>query len=88
MEVCTAHGAKWVSADDAKSGQMAPAPTQLLEHCLDCSLPARPIGWPPAPVAAQFTLPLSFEVPQRFLSAPRTAHAWVAALARAPPAFS
>jgi len=88
MEVCTALGAKWVNADDAKSGRPAPAPAHLLEHCLYCSLQAQLIGLPPPPVAVLHAPLLSFEVPQRFLSAPHTAHAWIAALSRAPPALS
>jgi len=86
IEVCTALGAKWISADDTQSGEPAPAPAQATEHCPYCSLQAHWVGLPPSAPAEGIAAPLlSFEVPARFLAAPRTPHAWVAARPRAPP---
>jgi hypothetical protein len=56
-------------------------------HCPACHLGSADLAAPP-PTG---TLPLlrtdlAFSAPERFSSAPRTAHAWVSAPARAPPA--
>lgn len=88
MEVCTALGAKLVSVNEAQSGGSAPAPAAAMEHCPYCSLQAHMIGLPPVPVTSVFTPLLSFDVPLRFLEAPRTPYAWLAALPRAPPVIS
>lgn len=60
----------------------------VFEHCPYCSLHGHLAGLPPAPLDIDVLLPLSFEAPALFFSAPRTLHAWVVAQPRAPPAFS
>ena len=87
VEICTTQGSKWIQAGEDGSEQ-APASGHALEHCPYCSLHAPALGLPPATDLAQLPLGLCHEVPLAFLSAPRTLHAWVSALPRAPPLFS
>lgn len=79
-EVCTPQGLKWVPLDD---GETTPAPSVHLEHCVFCATAVAP---PPAVPAAR-ALPVAGNtpVPPRFLSAPRTPHAWASARPRGPP---
>ena len=87
IEICTTQGAKWIQAGEDGS-ERAPASGHALEHCPYCSLHAPALGLPPATDLAPLPLGLCHEVPLAFLSAPRTLHAWVSALPRAPPLFS
>ena len=87
IEVCTAQGSKWLQGDWDGSGG-APASGHVLDHCPYCSLHAPVLGMPPAPgLVAPVPLP-GHDRPLAFLAAPRTLHAWVSALPRAPPLFS
>lgn len=86
IEVCTAQGSRWVaSADDDASSTPKPSGEHLLEHCPYCSLHTPALGLPPSPMRMLPADPLGRAVPQAFLSAPRTLHAWVRAQPRAPP---
>jgi hypothetical protein len=87
VEICTPQGSKWIQAGEDGS-EPAPASGHLLDHCPYCSLHAPALGLPPAMALAQLPLGLCHQVPVAFLSAPRTLHAWVSALPRAPPLFS
>lgn len=90
IEVCTMSGATWVNASgDIDEAAPMPTPTQSHadDHCPYCDLRATAIGMPVAPVVLPL-LTAKFEFAARFLAAPRTAHAWRAAQARAPPLFS
>jgi hypothetical protein len=87
VEICTTQGSKWIQAGEDGS-ERAPASGHALEHCPYCSLHAPALGLPPATDLAQPPPGLCHEVPLAFLSAPRTLHAWVSALPRAPPLFS
>ena len=58
----------------------------LFEHCPFCALQTQDLAPPPS--SPMLTLPpsgLSFEMPERFYSAPSSAHAWAPAQSRAPP---
>ena len=88
VEVCTAEGSRWVQGSGGPGESQAPAGAHALDHCGYCTLhtdePALPTAGPrtePVP-AATHALPIAF------LRAARTAHAWVSAQPRAPPAFS
>lgn len=54
-------------------------------HCPACHLTATDLAPPPSPVAQPLRSELGFEAPERFWTAPVTAHAWRPASARAPP---
>lgn len=55
-------------------------------HCPACHLGAADLGAPPpAPLAATWRHDLRMQAPERFWTAPVTAHAWRPASARAPP---
>ena len=84
-EVCSVYGTKWVKVDPGTTDpQPSPASGHPLDHCPYCSLHASTLGMPPAPLVS---LPPAVQhaVPQAFLAAPRTLHAWRTAQARAPP---
>lgn len=92
VEICTAQGARWVAVDDAADtadGSSQPASAGAhLDHCPFCHLGAP--GWAPPP-ATPMWLPLpavQAGPPERFLTAPHTAHVWCTAQPRAPPLFS
>jgi len=55
-------------------------------HCAACHLTAADVAPPPAVQAVVLRAELGFEAPERFWTAPVTAHAWRPASARAPPA--
>ncbi len=57
----------------------------LFEHCPFCGLHVQVIAPPPTAVPMALRLNLRHELPERFLSAAVTAHAWAPALARGPP---
>jgi hypothetical protein len=58
----------------------------LFANCPYCALHTQDLAPPPAALAsAVLLLPLSFEMPERFYSAPNSAHAWAPAQSRAPP---
>jgi hypothetical protein len=58
----------------------------LFEHCPFCAVHAQDLIAPPPPnFALALRLDLKSELPERFLSAAVTAHAWAPALARGPP---
>lgn len=54
-------------------------------HCAACHLTATDLAPPPAAQAVALRVELGFEAPERFWTAPVTAHAWRPASARAPP---
>ena len=86
-EVCSVTGAKWVRLASTAQEQ-APEPGQstahVLDHCPYCSLHVSDLGAPPASTAWA-PMPLQREFPHRFLAAPHTLHAWLAAQPRGPP---
>lgn len=84
VEVCSAQGSRWVQ-DDAQTGDPAPGVEHALEHCPCCSIHPDALGLPPAPLQALPAPAPRHAVPQAFLAAPRTLHAWVSAQPRAPP---
>ncbi|MBI3347641.1 MAG: DUF2946 family protein [Burkholderiales bacterium] len=57
-------------------------------HCAACHLNWTDLVTPPAPAAVPLRNDLAFAAPERFWSAPQTAHAWRPAAARAPPSLS
>jgi hypothetical protein len=58
----------------------------IFASCPYCALHTQDLAPPPAALAgAVLLLPLSFEMPERFYSAPHSAHAWAPAQSRAPP---
>lgn len=84
IELCTLDGPVWVDEQGVPvdAGGLA---LSGLEHCPFCAthagsfaLPAA--AFPPLPQAERVAF-----LPPRFLSAPRTAHAWLQAYPRAPP---
>jgi len=56
-------------------------------HCAACHITAADLAPPPAVQTSVSSTELSFEAPERFWTAPVTAHAWRPASARAPPAL-
>ncbi|WP_394789950.1 DUF2946 domain-containing protein [Rhodoferax sp.] len=88
MEICTTGGAQRVqiSTDDGSKSQLPDA--AMNQPCAYCSLHLPALGFPPAPLSVQPLLLASFKLPELFLQAPRTLHAWVSAQPRAPPLFS
>lgn len=83
IEICGVNGAKWIKADAGSPAQPQPG-AHPLDHCPYCSVHASALGMPPAPLLLH-PAALRYEVPQAFLAAPRTLHAWRTAQARAPP---
>ncbi|MCV2359987.1 DUF2946 domain-containing protein [Paucibacter sp. TC2R-5] len=58
----------------------------LFANCPYCALHTQDLAPPPAALASTvLLLPLSFDMPERFYSAPQSAHAWAPAQSRAPP---
>ncbi len=57
----------------------------LFQHCAFCHLHQDALPLPPVPVILPLRAELRHGLPERFLSAPVTAHAWRSAPARAPP---
>ena len=58
----------------------------VFANCPFCTLHTQDLAPPPAALASTvLLLPLSFEMPERFYSAPNSAHAWAPAQSRAPP---
>jgi len=55
-------------------------------HCPACHIAGADLAPPPAAQAIMLPVELGFEAPERFWTAPVTAHAWRPASARAPPA--
>lgn len=55
-------------------------------HCAACHIAAADLAPPPATPVMALPVELGFEAPERFWTAPVTAHAWRPASARAPPA--
>ncbi len=86
-EVCTAQGARWVAADgEAATPDLPGGMTHPLQHCPWCSLQFQALALPPVPSLLQVAEPFTQALPQAYLRAPRTLHAWASAQARAPPA--
>ena len=54
-------------------------------HCAACHITAADLAPPPAVQTSVSSTELGFEAPERFWTAPVTAHAWRPASARAPP---
>lgn len=88
VEVCTAQGSRWVQLDEAASPDEAPtdATAAQLDHCPYCHLSQQ--GMAPAPLTVPLATALHDGLPERFFTAPRTAHAWCSAQPRAPPFVS
>lgn len=84
MAVCSSSGVTRVQAD---AERQSPAHGSL-QHCPSCALHAPGLALPPAPVAALSLLPLAFERPALYFSAPRTLAVWRTAEARGPPAIA
>lgn len=89
-EICTAQGMQRVLVGGDSSATSPAADSTaghtLLDHCPFCSLGAHSPALPPAQ-AVPLVLDLSAsDFPERFFSAPHTAHAWCTAQPRAPPA--
>lgn len=87
-EICSVTGAKLVRiADGETRAKPGPADSGLhvYSHCPYCALHVDALGLPPVAPALPALLPLNFEVPELFLLAPRTLHAWATAQPRAPP---
>jgi hypothetical protein len=85
VDVCSAVGAKWVTASQASAQDTAPATTPMPDDCPYCILQGHAAALPSAPVAGLGTKALQFSVPLLFLHAPRTLHAWATAQPRGPP---
>lgn len=85
-EVCTASGARWVRAGDAKPSDSPPNTGHLPGHCPLCNLHTPTLGLPPAHESGLLLATVSFAVPALFLAAPRPLFAWLSAQPRAPPA--
>jgi hypothetical protein len=89
VEVCTAQGSRWVQLEEAGPGAPGSDTGEPLaghhDHCPCCPNGSQGMAPPPATAPLPLRLTLSEGPPQRFLTAPRTAHVWRAALARAPP---
>lgn len=86
IEVCSSQGTKWLAGDD--DGTAAPKAAHAFEHCPYCSVHAQSLDLPPVVATVGPIAGLQQAVPQAFLAAPRTLHAWVSAQPRAPPLFS
>jgi hypothetical protein len=85
VEICTAGGTMMMAMPDTTPGE-APTIAHLLEHCPCCAGHAGVAG-PPMSVATVLAVPgLTDTPPRAFLEAPRTAHVWVTAQPRGPPA--
>lgn len=86
LEVCTASGPRWLSADPDRPDAPKPGALQALDQCPYCSLHV-PVGDlpPPAPVAARRVDTVTLAVPFTPV-APPGAPQRRAAPARAPPA--
>lgn len=79
------------SADSSQAAEPGGAALKLLAegHCPACHLNWTDLAAPPQPdLTPVLRTDLAFSAPERFWSAPRTAHAWVAAPARAPPVLN
>lgn len=87
VEVCTAQGSKWVSAQGDGSPS-APTAGHAFEHCPFCSMHAPALGLPPSSDPLPLQLEGQADFPPAFHAAPHTLHAWVSALPRAPPQHS
>jgi hypothetical protein len=91
VEVCSAQGSRWVQLDDdgAEPGSSTDGPLSgHFDHCPFCHLGQQGLAPPPAPPALLAVPVLHDGLPERFFTAPRTAHAWCRAQPRAPPLFS
>jgi len=84
QDICRAPGA----ATQTDSRKPIEAALDLLAkgHCPACHLAAADLAPPPSPLLQPLRSELGFEAPERFWTAPVTAHAWRPASARAPPA--
>ncbi|MDY0742964.1 DUF2946 family protein [Paucibacter sp. R3-3] len=84
QDICSAGSPKSNSSDPVQN----PALDMLtLGHCAMCHAHAADFAPPPLPAAAALLRSdLGFAMPERFYSAPVTAHGWRTAPARAPPA--
>lgn len=84
QDVCRAPSA---SASTVAEPGGAPLKLMTQGHCAACQLSWTDLATPPrTDLRTVLRTDLGFSVPTRFWSAPRTAHAWVSAPARAPPA--
>lgn len=75
---------------ETESEQQGEALKKLMNgHCAMCHLHSADLALPPpAPPIVVLLSALDHAMPERFFSAPRTAHAWRAAPARAPPSLA
>lgn len=86
LEVCTAIGSRlgWAGSGDG-GAPASGVPADQMQHCPYCVLQAAAPALPPAPLQGLTLLPLAFQLPELFLAAPTTLHAWASIQARAPP---
>lgn len=86
QDVCRAPAARGKAAEP----QPIEKALQVLAegHCAACHLHWTDLPAPPAPADVDLRADLAFAAPERFWSAPATAHAWRPAAARAPPLLS
>lgn len=89
LQICTAEGMRWVDAATGSVSDADPTTTGLsghsLEHCPYCHAPNAWAALPAADRTLDVVSPATEALPERFLQAPRTAHAWCGAQPRAPP---
>ena len=83
LEICSSTGTRRVSTDSDQ--QNAALDMLMTGHCAMCHVQAHVIALPPHEPKVQLLQDLYFAMPERFFSAPVTAHAWRAAPARGPP---
>lgn len=83
--LCSSGMASAASAADGKMPDAPTAQTSMAADCPFCWLQAQGLALPPAPPRMPLASDNFLELPERFLSAPRTAHAWRHTPARAPP---
>ena len=82
-EVCSADGARWVSAEDGPDhGGRDTA------HCNDCTLHTPVLDLPMQALPHVVPVGLAHAMPRAWLAARRTLHAWASAQPRAPPVLS
>ena len=82
QDICSAAGPSRSSGEPAGNAALD---MLTMGHCAACHAQAAHIAPPPVPVVTPLRVDLAFAMPERFFSAPHTAHAWRAAPARAPP---
>lgn len=85
QEICRSAASPQAAGDTQQQGPGEALDMLLSGHCAMCHLHHADLAPPPAPAPVLLIEGLDFVMPERFYSAPHTAHAWRAAPARAPP---